>query len=218
AREGCGGGVVTAAAEMLRAIRPLLPAIVDFGGLLPGSHRDFLARFVPESYVLSAGPPVAHVEQFVALLAAGIVCPVGPSPVVTPVEGGFAVSSPQVGGSCRYARVLLEASAPRQDVTRDASPLFRRLLADGMITEFVNADPVTGARFPTGGLAVTPSPYRVVGADGRADPDVHALGVVTGATRWFTEVGTGRPGRDSPFHRDADAIAAALLDEPFSAR
>ncbi|GAA2835432.1 hypothetical protein [Nonomuraea rubra] len=33
-------------------------------------------------------------------------------------------------------------------------------------------------------------------------------------TRWFTEVGTGRPGQDSAFFRDADAIAAALLARP----
>ncbi|MEV0831269.1 hypothetical protein [Nonomuraea rubra] len=32
--------------------------------------------------------------------------------------------------------------------------------------------------------------------------------------RWFTEVGTGRSGQDSPFFRDADTIAAALLARP----
>ncbi|YCK36332.1 FAD/NAD(P)-binding protein [Actinomadura sp. ATCC 39365] len=127
ARAGCAGGVLKAATEMLRAIRPLLPAIVDFGGLLPDSHRDFLGRFAPESFVLSAGPPAAHVEQR--------------------------------------------------------------------------------------GPAVTRSPYRVLDARGRPDPDIHALGVATGDTRWFTEVGTGRPGRDSPFRRDADAVAAALLGQ-----
>jgi hypothetical protein len=35
--------------------------------------------------------------------------------------------------------------------------------------------------------------------------------VVTRITRLFTQVGTGRPGQDSPLCRDADAIALALL-------
>ncbi|UBU18202.1 FAD/NAD(P)-binding protein [Nonomuraea gerenzanensis] len=211
---GCVDGTVKAATEMLRAIRPLLPQIVDFGGLLPHSHRDFLDRFVPESFVLSAGPPAAHVDQLAALMEAGIVRPVGPGARVEAVPGGFGVGSPQVGGSRRVTRVLVDARAPARDLSRDVSPLIRQLLADGMVSEFVNVDPATGARFDAGGLAVTRAPYRVIDALGRAAGDLHALGVATNHTRWFTEVGTGRPGQDSPFFRDADAVAAALLARP----
>ena len=46
---------------------------------------------------------------------------------------------------------------------------------------------------------------------GRQAKDIYAIGVVTQNTRWFTQVGTGRPGQDSPLCRDADAIALALL-------
>ncbi|WP_043614191.1 FAD/NAD(P)-binding protein [Nonomuraea candida] len=212
AEAGCVDGTVKAATEMLRAIRPLLPLVVDFGGLLPGSHRDFLSRFVPESFVLSAGPPASHVAQLAALIDAGVVRPVGPAGRVEAGADGFVVSSPQVGGSRRVAEALVDARAPARNLARDASPLVKQLLADGMISEFVNVDPVTGDRFATGGLAVTPAPYRVIDGRGRADPDIHALGVATNHTRWFTEVGTGRPGQDSPFFRDADAVAAALLE------
>ncbi|MCK2215474.1 FAD/NAD(P)-binding protein [Actinomadura sp. ATCC 31491] len=211
ARGGCPDGTVKAATEMLRVIRPLLPQVVDFGGLLPGSHRDFLDRFVPESFVLSAGPPAEHVEQLAALLEAGIVRPVGPAAVAAPGPGGFVVHSPQVAGSRRVTTALLEARSPARDLARDASPLVRQLLADGMISEFVNVDPASGERFHAGGLAVTRAPYRVLDALGRPDPDIHALGVATNHTRWFTEVGTARPGQDSPFSGDADAVAAALL-------
>ncbi|MFD0902139.1 hypothetical protein [Actinomadura sediminis] len=89
--------------------------------------------------------------------------------------------------------------------------MIRRLPAGGMISEHVTIDPTTGRRFATGGLATTSAPYHVLHADGRPDPDVHALGVVTDGARWFTQVGSGRPGKDSPFHRDADAIAASIL-------
>ena len=46
---------------------------------------------------------------------------------------------------------------------------------------------------------------------GQPAQDIYAIGVVTHNTRWFTQVGTGRPGQDSPLCRDADAIALALL-------
>jgi hypothetical protein len=48
-------------------------------------------------------------------------------------------------------------------------------------------------------------------SQGEPDRDLYALGVATQNTRWFTQVGTGRPNQDSPFCRDADAIAQDLL-------
>jgi methylaspartate mutase epsilon subunit len=81
----------------------------------------------------------------------------------------------------------------------------------GLISEYVTTDPVTGQRYCTGGLAITGAPYRIIDAAGRPAQDIYAIGVVTQNTRWFTQVGTGRPGQDSPLCRDADAIALALL-------
>jgi hypothetical protein len=88
------------------------------------------------------------------------------------------------------------------------------LLAQGRVREFVNEGP-DGDTFATGGLAVTRSPSRVVDAAGRVDRDLYAVGVATEHTRWFTQVATGRPGRDSPFCRDADSIALDLLADAF---
>ncbi|WP_431927555.1 FAD/NAD(P)-binding protein [Amycolatopsis tucumanensis] len=207
-RRGPEGSPVKAALEMLRTLRPALPGIVDFGGLLPSSHRDFLSRFVPANFLLSAGPPPDHVEQLVALLDAGVLDVVGAD---ARIDAGFTISSPRVAGSRRNAGTLIDARAPGPDLARDRNPLLRQMLADGLISEFVNTDPATGESFATGGLAVTPAPFRVVDARGEPAPDIHALGVITQNTRWFTQVGTGRPGQDSPFCRDADAIAAAML-------
>ncbi|MEV6611898.1 FAD/NAD(P)-binding protein [Kutzneria sp. NPDC051319] len=206
---------VKAALEVMRSLRPLMPDVVDFDGLLPDSQRDFLTRWAPMSFLLSAGPPVAHVAQLAALIEAGVLDVVGPDArfSAAPEPGLFAVASPAVDGSRRLADVLLDARAPGADLRRDTNPLLRRLLSDGMISEHVNVDPRTGRRFASGGLAITESPFHVLDARGRPDPDIHALGVVTQNTRWFTQVGTGRPGQDSPFRRDADAIAGAVLAE-----
>ncbi|GAB2969971.1 FAD/NAD(P)-binding protein [Amycolatopsis acidiphila] len=208
---GPEGSPVKAALEMMRTLRPALPGIVDFGGLLPKSHEDFLTRFAPMNFLLSAGPPAEHGAQLASLVDAGIVDVVGPQACYGRGEGCFLVESPVVAGSRREARVLLDARAPAPDLHRERDPLLRQLLADGMISEYVNTDPGTGERFATGGLAVTDAPFHVLGADGEPDPDLYALGVVTQNTRWFTQVGTGRPGQDSPFRRDADAIAEAVL-------
>ncbi|MFP5317505.1 MAG: FAD/NAD(P)-binding protein [Acidimicrobiia bacterium] len=212
-RQGTAASPTKAALEVLRQMRPLLPAVVDFGGLLPASHRDFLTRWEPLSYVLSAGPPADHVEQLACLVETGVVTVVGPAARFTPdaATGRWVVESPQVEGSACPADLLIEAHVPPTDVTKSASPLIRQMLADGMISEYVNVDAVTGDRFATGGLAVTRSPFNVVDAQGRPDRDIHAIGVATDRTRWFTQVGTGRPGQDSPFVRDADDIATDVL-------
>ncbi len=211
-RHGTSTSPLKAGLEVLRQIRPLLPSVVDFGGLTPASHRDFLSRFEPLSYVLSAGPPDADVERLVALIESGLVEVVGPAATFFPdkANGGFEVESPRVAGSRRHASVMIEARLPGKDLRRSAAPLFRRMLADGLISEYVNTG-VNGERFATGGLAVTRAPYHVVDRRGRPDPDIYALGVAADGPRWFTQVGTGRPGQNSPFCSDADAVAADLL-------
>jgi hypothetical protein len=216
-RRGVAASPLKAALEALRTLRPALPAVVDFGGLTPASHRDFLTRWAPMSFTLSAGPPTWHVEQLLALLHAGIVALVGPSARFGADRTGrcFTIESPVVPGSRRSTQVLLDAHVPTTDLRRDTAPLVRRLLAEGRITEYVNVGPGEQEDSPdsyrTGGLAVTPAPCRVVDAAGRTDPDLYAIGVATEHTRWFTQVGTGRPGQDSPFRREADAIAAHIL-------
>jgi hypothetical protein len=213
ARAGTAASPLKAAMEVLRSLRPALPAIVDFGGLLPRSQRDFLDRFAPMSFVLSAGPPASQVEQLAAVLEAGIVEVPGPSAQFGTEDrpGSFVVYSPRVPGSRRPARALVEAHAPGADLPRDTNPLLRSLRRNGLISEYVTTDPTTGERYHTGGLAVTGPPYRVIDAAGRPADSIYAIGVVTQNTRWFTQVGTGRPGQDSPLCRDADAIALALL-------
>jgi hypothetical protein len=201
-----------AALETLRAIRPLLPEVVDFGGLLPGSHEDFLTRFAPWSFILSAGPPDGHVEQLVALIEAGVVDVVGPAARFD-LNGPITVESPRVAGSLRTADVFVDARVPTTDIRRGRTPLIRNLVADGLISAFVNTDRRTGESFATGGMAVTPAPSRVVDPHGTPNPDVYAIGVATEHTRWFTQVGTGRPGQDSPFCREADAIATDILTD-----
>ncbi|MER7043395.1 FAD/NAD(P)-binding protein [Streptomyces jumonjinensis] len=202
-----------AALDVLRDLRSAVRDAVDHGGLLPGSHRDaFAGRFLPLNSLLSAGPPAERVEQLHALIRQGLVEIAGPETVFAPdpAGGGFLVSSPRVRGSARTVAVLVDARIPTPDLRRDTAPLIRGLLRDGLIREFVTVG-TDGERHRTGGLDVTPGSGQVVDAHGEPLPGVHALGIPTEHTRWFTQVGSGRPGAETGFHRDADRVAAALL-------
>ncbi len=79
-----------------------------------------------------------------------------------------------------------------------------------MVRRYVIEGP-GGSRCVTGGLEVTDSPFHVVDAHGVPRPDLYALGIPTEHTRWFTQVGSSRPGVSTLFYRDADAIAQDAL-------
>ncbi|WP_267242611.1 FAD/NAD(P)-binding protein [Streptomyces sp. PR69] len=214
AARGNADGPLKAALDVLRDIRNVVREAVDYGGLRPDSHADdFSGGFLPVNSLLSAGPPAERVEQLVALIEAGVVEVAGPAADFDADEaaGRFTVSSPQVAGSARTATALVDARIPTPDLRRDTSPLTRSLLADGLVAEYVRTDPGTGVADPTGGLDVTRAPFHVVDARGTIRRDLYALGIPTEHTRWFTQVGSGKPGLNTLFRQDADAIAADML-------
>ena len=202
-----------AALDVMRDTRWVVREIVDFGGLSPRSHReDFLGWFAPRSALLAAGPPRIRVRQALALLEAGIVRMVGPDARFTGCdlrEGRFVVSSPKVAGSSTAVDTLIDARTPDPDLFRDRSPLTRNLLARGTWTGFVNGSGPQA--FRTTGVAVTRSPFHPIGSHGQVDTGLYVLGVPAEHTRWFTLVGSGRPGPWNEFTRDADAIADHAL-------
>ncbi|MGW0772195.1 FAD/NAD(P)-binding protein [Streptomyces sp. NPDC002835] len=210
---GTVDGPLKSALDVLRDIRNVVREAVDFGGLLPESHTGFFhRRFLPVNALLSAGPPMYRVEQLRALIHRGVVEVAGPATRFTADDraGGFLVSSPQVAGSERLVHTLVDARIPTPDLRRDTSPLTRRLIEEGMVRAYVIEGPA-GSRYVTGGLEVTDSPFHVVNAAGVPQPDLYALGIPTEHTRWFTQVGSSRPGVSTLFYRDADAIAADAL-------
>ncbi|GAA1970552.1 FAD/NAD(P)-binding protein [Amycolatopsis minnesotensis] len=202
-------GPLKAALDVFRDVRGVLRAAVDFGGLTARSHEeDFLGWFCPIMSLLTVGPPRLRSRQALALMEAGLLRVIGPDARfdVDPAQGRFAVSSPRVRGAKVAVDVLVDARVPGPDLRRDRSPLISGLREAGLLTSFVNE-----GRFETGGVAVSESPFHPIGRDGQADTGMHVLGIPTEYTRWFTQVGSGRPGRWSEFTRDADAIAAHLV-------
>jgi FAD-NAD(P)-binding len=202
-------GPLKAALDVLRDVRSVLRAAVDFSGLTPRSHQeDFLGGFVPVSSFLSTGPPMVRLAQTRALLDAGVLTLAGPQTRFGIGEDRFLVDSPQVKSPARAVDIMFDARTPTADLAADTSGLSRRLRARGVLTTYTNAS--GGSAFATGGVTVTSAPFHPVGLNG-PDHTLYVIGIPSEFTRWFTQVGSGRPRVWSGFTADADAIAADLL-------
>jgi hypothetical protein len=212
AKRGNVDSPLMAALDVIRDTRGTVRQLVDFSGLHPASHReDFLGSYVRASSMLAAGPPPVRVRQMLALMNSGLLRVVGPEARIDadPDLGRFTISSPRVAGARRPVACVIDARVPPPDLDSDPAPLTRSLRARGLWTEFVNRH--DGQAFRTGGVAVTKAPFHPVGRSGLPDTGLYVLGIPSEHTRWFTQVGSGRPGPWGDFIRDADAIAAHAL-------
>jgi hypothetical protein len=212
ARLGNVSGALKAALDVLRDLRNEIRQVVDHGGLSGDSYRDDLQRwYMPLNAFLSIGPPVQRIEELGALIDAGVVAVLGPEIVVEPdaATGRFLAGSALLPDERVAARTLIEARLPDTDLRRTTDPLMRNLLARGEAR--LHRIPILGGgSFPTGGLAVTRRPYRMINEAGRAHPRRFAFGVPTETVHWITAAGI-RPGVNSVILGDADAVARAAL-------
>lgn len=168
------------------------------GEMTPRDVAEALERFSFGAF-LSSGPPVLRTEQLLALAEAGLVTFVGPGMAV---ETGLAddgrnvvrAHSPAVP-VVHEASVLLDARLDRAEPERADDPLIRVLVARGELAEERIGETRTGM-FRLSGPALHP-----VGADGR----IHRDRTVVVPAQF------PRPGTDSAFFRQNDAVARHAL-------
>ncbi|MFF5300012.1 FAD/NAD(P)-binding protein [Streptomyces sp. NPDC013161] len=198
-------GPLKAALDVLRDLRNELRLVVDHGGLAGASRRDHLDRwYTPLNAFLSIGPPRRRIEELAALVEAGVVEVLGPRLEVREADGAWVARSPEVPGSAVRVTTLIEARLPEPDLRRTADELLGRLLRTG------RCRPHTVDGYETGGLDVTPRPYRLIDRQGAVHARRFAFGVPTEGVHWVTAAGA-RPGVDSVTLSDADAVARAVL-------
>ncbi|KAK8029338.1 FAD-NAD(P)-binding-domain-containing protein [Apiospora marii] len=202
-------GPLKAALDLLRDLRNEVRLIVDHAGLSGESRRAHLDRwYTPLNGYLSIGPPRERIEQMIALLEAGVLTLVGPSPEVVPGgsehEDAWVARSPEIPGSAVRVTALIEARLPEPDLRSTGDALLARLQETGQCRPHV----VDG--YETGGLDVTHSPFHLIDCQGRAHPRRFALGVPTEGAHWVTAAGA-RPGVNSVTLCDTDAVAGAAL-------
>ena len=203
-------GALKAAMGVLRDVRPAVRTLVDFRGLTSASHKDFVERIGPMLAFLSTGPSVVRSCHLIALIRSGLLEILGPQARFAAHGDGFAGCSPVVadyGVACSH---LVDARIRPRDVERDGGPLVKTLREAGAWRPHVRVGPPA---FRSGGIDVTKAPYHPIAADGSVERGMYVLGVPTESTRWFMQVGIGRPGPWGEFFRDADAIAEAALGE-----
>jgi glutamate mutase epsilon subunit len=204
-------GPLKASLDVLRDTRNVLRGAVDFAGLTPDSHQEFLAWFGPIASLLAAGPPRRRLRQTTALIEAGVLRLLGPGATFCSDSrtGRFTAAASSVTGAPTLLDAVIDARIPTPDLRRDPASLTRRLYTAGVLTSYINRG--AGAAYDTGGVAVTAAPFHPIAADGRCDDGLYVLGIPTEHTRWFTQVGSSRPGKWGEFMADADAIAAHAL-------
>ncbi|MFJ5638626.1 FAD/NAD(P)-binding protein [Streptomyces sp. NPDC093223] len=198
-------GPLKAALDVLRDLRNEIRLVVDHGGLTGASRRAHLdGWYTPLNAHLSIGPPRRRVEELTALLAAGVVTVLGPGLEVDRADGAWVARSPRVPGSEVRVTTLIEARLPEPDLRRTTDELLAGLVREGACR------PHRVDGHETGGLDVTPRPYRLIDRDGLAHPRRFGFGVPTEGVHWVTAAGA-RPGVDSVTLSDADAIAREVL-------
>ncbi|MFE9644160.1 FAD/NAD(P)-binding protein [Streptomyces sp. NPDC006365] len=198
-------GPLKAALDVLRDLRNEVRLIVDHGGLAGTSRREHLDRwYTPLNAFLSIGPPRRRIEEMIALIEAGVLEVLGPRLEVRAEDGAWVAHSPDVPDSTVRVTTLVEARLPEPELRRTADDLLARLLKTGQCR------PHTVDGYETGGLDVTPRPYRLIDRRGRAHPRRFALGVPTEGVHWVTAAGV-RPGVDSVTLSDTDSVARAVL-------
>ena len=206
--------------------RAVLKTAVADGGITDESWVAGLRGWF-ESFVegLASGPPALRAEQLAALARAGVVSFVGPDPKfgVDRKTKTFTAVSPWVAGpeggavDRAEAAVLIEALAPANRVSVNASPLLEQLLAEGLVRPRLMMS-AEGTPVQSSGLDVVPHPYRPVGGNGAVTEGLYVLGLQLSAAQWGTAIAAEARQRQGPVYRsgqrtlrDADEIARDVL-------
>lgn len=195
-----------AACDVLRDARDAVRDAIDFAGLTPESHADFLSAVVPVMNRLAVGPPKERVAEFLALFRNGYIeMGLGPSPRLDldSRQGAFVARSTSFDAPPAVADVLVRAQIPKNAPARDNSPLIQNLLRRGLVRPFYN-----GAR-EIGGIEVNRQ-FSPVCRDGVALPRVFALGTIAEGVKFYTYI-VPRPHVNSTALVDADRVVAHMV-------
>jgi uncharacterized NAD(P)/FAD-binding protein YdhS len=203
-----GGSPVKAAHEVTRILRDQIRAVIEFGGLTLESYGDFQSNIRGRINRLEAGPPALRSQQLLALLDAGVVrAPFGPDPdVVAEPDGRVTIRSTQLdevatATVCGVIRGHLDLPS----LVRSSSPLLSRLYARGRLTQ------LHYGTTPVGSVAIDESfhPYDI---DGRLQPNLSLLGVLTEGVRYFTHYLPSPRSRIRAVLDAQECVQAALVD------
>ena len=168
------------------------------GGAAGGYPRWWHSLF---SFV-DSGPPPHRLYQLLALERAGVVHFLGPRVRVSADESSGLFTARGGAGTRVTTDALVDAFLPEPSLAESTNPLLRDLVTGG-------GTAVGRESAASPGTLEVDSRHRVIGPDGRAQPQLWAVGP------WTSELPIGafaRPRTNAPCHRRNDALARDLLD------
>jgi uncharacterized NAD(P)/FAD-binding protein YdhS len=177
-----GGSPVKAAQEVTRILRDQMRRVIEYGGLSMQSFIDFQSNVRGRINRLEAGPPPLRSQQLLGLLDAGIVTvPFGPNPEVSPTPEGDVMLRSTTLARTTEATVhsVVRGHLDLPSLARSSSPLLSRLYTRGRLTQFSYGDTTVGS------VAISED-FHPYDAEGRVQPSLSLLGVLTEGVRYFT--------------------------------
>jgi uncharacterized NAD(P)/FAD-binding protein YdhS len=177
-----GGSPVKAAQEVTRILRDQLRSVIEFGGLTLESYIDFQSNVRGRINRLEAGPPALRSQQLLGLLDAGAVkVPFGPYPEVSATANGKVTlrSTRLTEGTSATVNGVVRGHLDLPSLARSTSPLLRRLYTKGRLTQLKYGETTVGS------VAISEH-FHPYDAEGRLQPHLSLLGVLTEGVRYFT--------------------------------
>src|SRR5262249_45094347 len=176
-----GGSPVKAAQEVLRILRDKLRSVIEFGGLSLDSYIEFQSNVRGRINRLEAGVPPMRSQQLLGLLDAGVVrIPLGPDPELAPCPDGVSLSSTALDEPTAVTvDGVVRGYLDMPSLARSGSPLLSRLYAKGRLTQLNYGDT------PVGSVAINED-FHPYDSEGRLQPKISLLGVLTEGVRYFT--------------------------------
>ena len=176
-----GGSPVKAAQEVLRILRDQLRSVIEFGGLSLDSYVEFQSNVRGRINRLEAGVPPMRSQQLLGLLEAGVVrIPLGPSPEVAACPDGVRLNSTTLDEATSVTvGGVVRGYLDMPSLARSGSPLLTRLYANGRLTQLSYGDTAVGS------VAINED-FHHYDTEGRLQPNLSVLGVLTEGVRYFT--------------------------------
>src|SRR5579875_247210 len=202
-----GGSPVKAAQEVLRILRDQLRSAIEFGGLSLDSYVDFQANVRGRINRLDAGPPLMRSQQLLGLLDAGVVrIPLGPNPTLASCPNGVQLSSTALDEPTAVTvDAVVRGYLDLPSLARSGSPLLSRLYAKGRLTQLSYGDT------PVGSVAINED-FHPYDAEGRLQPNLSLLGVLTEGVRYFTHYLPSPRSRLRAVYDAQDCVEAIIAD------
>ncbi|MBD2803228.1 FAD/NAD(P)-binding protein [Xenorhabdus sp. ZM] len=206
AEKGNVKGAVKAATDVIRDIRDILRDAIDFGGLLPESHKHFIEHYCPIMNRIAVGPPKERNQQLMSLMESGVIkLAGGPSSqiILNEQEGCFEIHTQfEKEVSIIKADVLIKARLDGFSPCSDDSALIYNLNNQGMIRPFINGN------YHCGGIDIDNKMHPIT-QNGTSIDNIWALGNIAEGPNFYTYV-LPRPFVNSRAIRDAGNIVIEM--------